>query len=337
MRDFWRSCGFHLLRRDDVGKLEVTDDYLRAYFLRPEVRPLDESCPAERDLHEALLDDPRLAVAPERLAQLKDPDARENYQVVLDFRDRLVAADSVESCYRSLFQGDRVPVPPLFVDQLAHVVLRNILDGAEDAIRVRAAETLFRTQKVNLIEGAVLLADAEVVEMYATSGGFGDLGELVAQAGTPLRSVDLDVLNKDNQHIYWERDERHDTVLNASFGQPGLDALCRVFEAWIAHFCGVKCSIQPVETIRDQHWIWHIGLDAEGSAILNDLYLGKEVPEERLYRILSLFRLDVDDPSLIAPEFAGRPIYLAMAMTPDKILRQKPQNLLVNLPLAPTT
>jgi hypothetical protein len=31
---------------------------------------------------------------------------------------------------------------------------------------------------------------------------------------------------------------------------------------------------------------------------------------------------------------AGRPVYMAMAMTADRKLRLKPQNLLVNLPIA---
>ena len=59
--------------------------------------------------------------------------------------------------------------------------------------------------------------------------------------------------------------------------------------------------------------------------------------EATIYRILSLFRLEIGDPSLVAPEIAGRPLYLAMAMTEDNILRLKPQNLLVNLPLAAAT
>jgi hypothetical protein len=33
-------------------------------------------------------------------------------------------------------------------------------------------------------------------------------------------------------------------------------------------------------------------------------------------------------------EIAGRPVYLALSMSPDKKVRLKPQNLLVNLPLA---
>jgi hypothetical protein len=72
----------------------------------------------------------------------------------------------------------------------------------------------------------------------------------------------------------------------------------------------------------------------EGNSLLNDLYNGAKVGEARLARLLSLFRLDFADPSVMAANLAGRPVYLAMAMTPDGLLRLKPQNLLVNLPLA---
>ena len=37
MPDFWRNSGFHLLERDAAGRLRVTDDFLRAYLLRPEM------------------------------------------------------------------------------------------------------------------------------------------------------------------------------------------------------------------------------------------------------------------------------------------------------------
>jgi hypothetical protein len=337
MRDFWRASGYALLDRDEAGRLVVTDDFLRAYLGRPEVQPVAESCAAELALHGELLKTPRLAVSPSRIAAIADADAAENYRVLLDFRDRLIAASTVEGCYLSLFEDERVPVPPLFVDQLAQVVLRGMLDGADDPLRARAAELLFRRQKVQIVEGAVLMADEETVAMYATSGGYGSLGELVAQSQTPLRRVELDVLDEANGAAYWEREERHDTVLNVTFGQPGLDALCRVLEGWIEHFLGVAASIQPVETIRDHLWVWHIGLDVEGTAILNDLYNGVDVDEDTLYRILSLFRLEIEDRSLVLPEVAGRPLYLAMAMSADNTLRLKPQNLLVNLPLAAAT
>lgn len=337
MHDFWHDCGYHLLERREDGRLGVTDDFLRAYLNRPEVRPVPESNEAERALHAALLRNPREAVSEARLAAVADADAIENYQVVLAFRQRLLDAATLEDAYLQLFlEPGGVPdsVPPLFIDQLAHAIARAMLEGEADTLKIRAAELLFRAQQVTINDGAIMAADAETVEMFATSGGFGSLGRLVAEAQTPLRTVELDVLNEDNAEIYWSRDSRYDTVLNLNFAGPGLDALCRVLERWVAHFYGIAVAIQPVQKITDERWVWHIGLDAEGSTLLNDLYNGVEVGEGRLARLLSLFRLDFRDPSVVLPELAGRPVYLAMAMTETSRLRLKPQNLLVNLPLA---
>jgi hypothetical protein len=335
MPDFWRDSGYHLLEPTENGHLQVTGDFLRAYFLRPEIKPVAESCDAERALHEALLKNPREAVSTQRLAGLQDPDARDNYGILLGFRDRLVAAGTVEDCYLQLFlEPGGVTVPRLFIDQMAHVVARAVLADRADGLRARAAEFLFREQMVTINDGAIMAADAETVEMYATTGGFGSLGTLVAEAQTPLRTVELDVLDEHNADIYWQRDQRHDTVINLNFAGSGLDALCRVLEAWVGHFLDIAVSIQPVQQITDEKWVWHVGLDAEGSSFLNDLYQGGEVGEARLARLLSLFRLDFADPSVMAAEVAGRPVYLAMAMAPDGRLRLKPQNLLVNLPLA---
>ncbi len=334
MPDFWRNSGFHLLRRDSRGHLVVTDDFLRAYLGRPEMRPVAESCDAERALHAELGGDPRMAVPAARIEALADADARDNYRVMLDFRDRLVAAGTVEACYMALFQDDRVRLPPLFVDQMAHVIARNLLDGTEYPLRARAAELLFREQTATIRDGAVLLADAETVAMHAATGGFGEIGRLVVEAGTRPRQVTLDVLLEDQADLYWERDERFDTVLDVTFARPGLDALCRVLEAWIAHFLEAPVRIQPVQRIDDQRWVWHIGLDAEATALLNDLYEQREVAGERLERLLSLMRLEFEDPGLMRPEIAGRPVYLGLAMTEAKSVRLKPQNLLVSLPLA---
>ena len=185
-----------------------------------------------------------------------------------------------------------------------------------------------------LRDGTVMLADAETYDMYATTGGYGSLGRLIVAAQTPLAEVELDVVTEENADAYWQRDERYDMVLNTTFGQPGLDALCRVLESWIRHFLDIGVRIQPAQTISDERWVWHVGLDIEGTAILNDLYEGRDVDDERLGRILSLFRLEFDDATVMIPSIAGRPVYLAMAMTEDNTLRLKPQNLLVNLPLA---
>jgi hypothetical protein len=122
-------------------------------------------------------------------------------------------------------------------------------------------------------------------------------------------------------------------VLDLGFTRPGLDALCRVLERWVAHLLGVAVRIQPLQAVRDERWAWHLGLDAEASAILDALYLGREVDAARLARLVSLFRLELQDPALMRRELRGRPVYLGLAMDAAGRLRLKPQNLLVNLPL----
>jgi hypothetical protein len=84
----------------------------------------------------------------------------------------------------------------------------------------------------------------------------------------------------------------------------------------------------------DEHWVWHVGLDAQASSILNDLYTGVEVDEDRRQRLMCLFRLVFVNPSDMLASVAGRPVYLAMAMDAQGRLKLKPQNLLLNLPLA---
>ena len=61
----------------------------------------------------------------------------------------------------------------------------------------------------------------------------------------------------------------------------------------------------PLRAIEDADWAWHIGLDAQASGILNDLYQGKALDAARQHRILSLFRMDFADGSLLRPEMGG--------------------------------
>jgi hypothetical protein len=96
----------------------------------------------------------------------------------------------------------------------------------------------------------------------------------------------------------------------------------------------VRVVIRHERAIDDAHWVWHIGLDAEASSLLNDLYNQADIDEARMGRLLCLFRLDFANPADMRPAIAGRPVYLAMAMNPDNVLKLKPQNLLLNLPLA---
>jgi len=333
-RDYWSSSGYRHLTVGTDGRLTVSDAYLRAQLLRPELAPIAQSCDAELALHDALVQSPRRAVTDAELDAIRDDDARENYRVWLRFRDRLVAAPSLEAAYVRLFQGE-VDVPPLFVHETTRVLLRHVLGNAPDALEARAAEMLFRPQTVAVLEdGAVMAADESAVELYATTGGFGNLGELLASNKTPMRTVDMDVLTRENADEYWERDERHDMSVSLNRGQPALDALARVLERWIRHFLDVEVAIVPERRIDDDRWVWHVGLDAEASGILNDLYNRVDVDDARMGRLVALFRLTFLRPADMRPAIAGRPVYLAMAIDERRRLRLKPQNLLLNLPLA---
>ena len=296
------------------------------------MHPVEESCEAETRLHAALMAEPRRTVAPAELEAIADADARDNYRIVLRFRDRLLAAGTVEGGYMGLFRG-AVDVPPMFVDQLAQVILRNLLDGCEDALQLRAAELFFREQKATLRDGHVLLADLETVEMHAAGHRFGSLGRLIVEAQGSLGKVDLDVLDRANAALYWGRESRYDTVVSLTYGRPALDALARVIEAWVRHFHALEVKVTPLRRIEEARWAWHIGLDAESTAILNELWAGSEVDAGRMRNVLALFSMQFADASAMRPEVAGRPVYLAVSMNAEQVVRMKPQNLLINLPV----
>ena len=278
------------------------------------------------------MDSPRRPVSDADLSQVEDGDARDNYRVLMRFRDRLLAAGTVEGCYMALFKGT-VDVPPMFIDQLVHVVLRNILDGCDDPLRLRAAELFFREQKATLQEGHVLVADDETVQMHAAGNRYGSIGRLIVEAQGELGKVDLDVLDRANAALYWERESRYDTVISLTYGRPALEALGRDIEAWIAHFLNLKVSVKPIRRIDEARWAWHVGLDAESTAILNELWAGGEIEAGRMRRVLALFALQFDDPRAMRADIAGRTVYLALSCGEDEVVRMKPQNLLINLPL----
>ena len=311
--------------------MRITDDFLRAYYLRPEIHPVDESGPAERELHAALMAEPGLRVPEKELKSLEDDDARDNYRVLLRFRDRLLEAGTVEGAYMALFKG-AIDVPPMFIDQLAHVVLRNLLDGTGDALRLRAAELFWREQKATIQDGHVLLADLETVQMHAAGSRYGSIGRLIVEAQGELGAVNLEVLDRANAELYWSRESKHDTVVSFTYGRPALDAFARVIELWVAHFLGLGVKVQPIRRIEEARWAWHVGLDAESTAILNELWAGREVEQGRMRNILALFALDFADPSSMRRDIAGRTVYLALSAE-DEAVRMKPQNLLTNLPL----
>ncbi len=327
VRDFWLSCGHHLLDRDAEGRLVVTDDFLKAYLARPEIAPPPEACASERALHAALLADPRRPVHHEEVRAIADADARENWGVMIAFRDQLAHHPTLEAAYLDIVRRN-VRLPHLFLSQMAHAILRNILDGCDDPFVLRAAEMLFRPQKLTLHEGSLVAADEETV----TGIGQKPLSPLVSMLGLPA-AAEIDVLNEDNAESYWQRSDRFDMALDLTAGRYGLAALGRAIERWVAHLLGVRVKIEPLIELHDAPLVWYVGLDADGTRIGDALWNGEELDEAARGRVVGLFRLTFEDASAVDDKVRGEPVYLIGAMTADKVLRLKPQNLITGLPV----
>ena len=330
MTEFWVSSGHHLTQRTEGGGLAVTDELILAYLARPELVPPEEACAAERALHASLLTDPRRRVESGEVDKIADADARENWAVMLAFRDRLLSARSVEAAYLALVRGGLQGVPGLFLSQLVHLILRNALDGCDDPFVLRAAELFFRPQRVSLHEGAVLLADAEVIE--AREGG-APLSPLVSMLGKKAAS-ELDILNEENAWTYWSRSDAFTMALNLSSSARSRDGLTRAIEAFVRHLLNAEVTVAPLAQLEDPDWRWFVGLDAEGTRIGNALWRGETLDDAARERVIAVFSLTFADPASVDPRVGDRPVYLLLAMTPDKTVQLKPQNLVVGLPLA---
>lgn len=326
MKDFWLSCGHHLLDRDEGGGLLVTDDFLKVYFARTELTPPPEACVVERALHAALLDDPRREVGADDIAAIADEDARENWSVMLAFRDHLLAHKTLEAAYLALIRDGVGRTPPLFLNQLVHVILRNALDDCEDPYVLRAAELFFRTQRVTLHEGALLVADEETIAGQNPA----QVSPLVGMLGIE-KSAEIDVIVDENADTYFERSDRHDMALDLTAGRRGHEALGEVIARWAKHLLAVDADIVPVVELKDARFTWYVGLDADGTKIGDMLWKGETIDQEAQGRVVALYamRLRGED----APASEDAPVYLILAMNEDRVLRLKPQNLVTGLPV----
>jgi hypothetical protein len=328
MTDFWLSCGHHLLDRGAGGGLVVTDEFLKAYVARPELCPPPEACAAERALHATLLAAPRRPIGAAEIAAIADADARENWGVFIGFRDHLLGHPTLEAAYLALVRAGTGRTPPLFLDQLVHVILRNALDGCDDPVVLRAAELFFRAQRVTLHEGALLAADEE----WLAGTRPGPVTPLVAMLGLE-RAASIDVLVDDNAADYWARSDRFDMALDVTAGRRGLAALGEVTARWIGHLLALEVAVEPLIALRDAPLAWYVGLDAEATHLGDRLWHGETLDAADQARVVGLYRLSFRDPSVVEERLRGEPVYLILASTQDKVVRVKPQNLVTGLPV----
>ena len=333
MREFWVASGHHLTRRADHGGLIATPELILAYLARPELMPPADACEAERRLHESLLADPLRTVSGAEIAGLADPDARENWSFMMNFRDRLLAAPSLEAIYVALARKGAGDLPPIFLSQLCHLILRNALEGCEDPYVLRAAELFYRSQLAALHDGTLLLADAEVIEAEQHAQHDLHSSPLTAML-QPKAFGEMDVMDDENAWTYWSRSDAHAMAMNLGGNAKARAGLCRVIERWIAHLVGVNVQVETTASIEDRDWRWFIGLDSEATRIGNALWRGERLDGDAAERIVALMRLRFEDSWLVDERVGDKPVYLILAMGPDKVVRLKPQNLVAGLPLA---
>jgi hypothetical protein len=314
MTEFWVSSGHHFTQRNAHGALAVTDELLSLFLTRPELLPPDDACKNEKSLYAKLLDNPKAAVTKAMIDGIKDEDARENWHYMIAFRDLLVTHKTVEAAYRNAKN-----LPPLFLNQMVHLIMRNALDDTQDAFVLRAAECLFRTQRASFSDNTLMLADDEIIEEFEAD-----------KAASPLTAMlkpELDVVTDEN---YWSRSDAHSLILPLGSSLRAREALAKALEIWLTHMLGVETVITPQTGLNDPDWQWFVGLDQEATAIGNALWKGEEVDAVTRSRLLAVFKLTFKDETRAT---TNAPIWLLMAMDENKTLRLKPQNLLRNLPL----
>jgi hypothetical protein len=253
---------------------------------------------------------------------------------MMNFRDRLAAAPSLEAVYVSLARKGAGDLPPIFLSQLCHLILRNALEGCDDPYVLRAAELFYRSQLAAVHDGALLLADAEVIEAEQHAQHDLHSSPLTAMLQQPKSFGEMDVMDDDNAWTYWSRSDAHAMAMNLGGNAKARAGLCRAIERWIGHLLGVTVSVETTASIEDRDWRWFIGLDSEATRIGNALWRAERLENDVSEQIVALMRLSLADPRLVDARVGDKPVYLILAMGADKVVRLKPQNLIAGLPLA---
>jgi hypothetical protein len=122
-------------------------------------------------------------------------------------------------------------------------------------------------------------------------------------------------------------------ALDLTAGRAGLAALAEAMRRWIAQLLAVDVAIEPLTALHEAHLSWYVGLDVDGTSIGDMLWNGDTVDEATMGRVVGLFRLTFSDPSVMLDKVKGEPVYMILAMAPDKTIRMKPQNLITGLPI----
>ena len=215
MREFWVASGHHLTRR---GRSWRADGDARTDHGLSGAAGIDAAGRCLRGRAPSACEPAgRSAAAGRRkadIAALADADARENWTFMMNFRDRLVAAPSLEAVYCTLARKGAGDLPPIFLSQLCHLILRNALEGCDDPYMLRAAELFYRSQ-----QAAVARRHAAARRRRSRRGA----AARASMTCIPRRSRrccaakafgEMDVMDDENAWTYWSRSDAHAMVMN---------------------------------------------------------------------------------------------------------------------------
>ena len=266
----------------------VTDEFLKAYLARPELMPPPDACAAEQSLHRALLSDPRRSVAASQVAAIADADARENWEIMIAWRDHLVKHRTLEAAYLEIIRRN-IRFPHVLIGHLVQPILRNILEGCDDAFMLRAAEMFFRPQKLVMQEGSITALDEEA---DPSAGHHHPPSPLFALLGLPATTL-VDAVTDESAASYWERSDRFDMAIDLTAGGRGWAALAEVITRWLAHLLAIDVAIEPVAKLQAAPWSWYVGLSADATRIGDALWGGDALDDATQARLIGLVPIDV--------------------------------------------
>jgi hypothetical protein len=118
-------------------------------------------------------------------------------------------------------------------------------------------------------------------------------------------------------------------ALDLTAGRRGQAALGEALARFLRHLLALEVEIEPLVEMRDVPFTWYVGLDAEATGIGDHLWNGGTLDSATAERVVALYRMNLRSAAVQAEG----PIYLILAMTPERILRMKPQNILTGLPV----
>ncbi len=266
-------------------------------------------------------------MAASQIADIVDADARENWKMMIAWRDHLVRHNTIEAAYLEIARHPTV-FPRIFIDQLVHLILRNMLHDCDDAFVLRASELLFRPQKVQREDGQLTLSDDETTPRFNPHA----VSPLYSLLGMPAQS-EIEMLGAANADTYWDRSDLFDLSLDLRDGELGAEALIAVLTRWVSHLLGIDVVIEAVRELREAPLSWYVGLDAEATRIGDLLWRSGGIDDGTRARLIALYRLTFVHPTDMIEAVRGEPVYLLMAASEDGLLRMKPQNIINGLPI----